>query len=107
MSLKREKKKMKKMEQSAALELEATEELPPGPPPVQDVQPQRVPVSFRVGQIQDAEGTPTVQLLVFTPSGQQLLFLDPSVAVALAEALFKVGELASRDVEVPESSEEE
>lgn len=69
--------------------------------PVQDILPMPVPVTFKVAQSTDQMGNLLVQLVALTVTGQTVLFLEPSLAKALAGALMKVADMSNTGLLMP------
>lgn len=53
------------------------------------VQPQPVPTGFSIGQGQNPDGSMSVVLVIFSPVGQNVFFLDADTAKVVGDGLQK------------------
>lgn len=74
---------------------------PQQPPP--GIQPQPVPMTFRIGQANMPDGTMGVVMLVSTPVGEAVYFLDSKMAAHVADGLKQAASAAASGLLVPGS----
>ena len=66
------------------------------------IPPMPVPTSFNVSQVTlNPTGEIMAQLVVTTPTGQFIVFLDPQAAKAVGEALVKVADMSATGLLMP------
>lgn len=65
------------------------------------VQPQPVPTTFNVAQVQTTDGKMLAQLTMHTPTGTHVVFLDSVVAKAVGEALTQIASLSATGLLMP------
>lgn len=74
---------------------------PQAPPP--GIQPQPVPMTFRIGQANMPDGSMGVVMLVSTPVGEAVYFLDSKMAAHVADGLRQSASAAASGLLVPGS----
>lgn len=88
-------------DQILAAAAKAAQQAPQAPPP--GIQPQPVPMTFRIGQANMPDGTMGVVMLVSTPVGEAVYFLDSKMAAHVADGLKQAASAAASGLLVPGS----
>lgn len=71
-------------------------------PQLPTVMPQPVPTSFNISQVIDNRtGAMLAQLVISTPTGTHVVFIDPASAVGLGKALQQIGEVSASGLIIP------
>ncbi len=71
-------------------------------PQLPAVMPQPVPTSFSIAQVVDNRtGNILAQIVINTPTGSHVVFVDAASAVGLGKALQKIGEVSATGLIVP------
>lgn len=65
----------------------AAEQLNQQPQQQVQIQPQPVPTGFSIGQGQNPDGSMSVVLVIFSPVGQNVFFMDADTAKSLAKGM--------------------